>query len=212
MSSHHIVRDEQEPALVILSSKGLERELVGSLLEWSPTVIVIEEAAKVLMEWGIKIDVVLSPDPSSQLVREVMELQAPVKVISYSANEYPAHIALHFLNAKKYHAVNLVLGLQPDELPEHFHEMEPFLEKLNIVFFLDQFKGVMPKSEVFEKWVPAGQKFAIIPLNDSVTLDLSGFEENHAALAIKKKIELASKEGVVSFRTIEGRYFLFENL
>ena len=59
MSSHHIVRDEQEPALIILSLKSVESAILDELLEWSPTVILpdhlIEEAAVL----GFKFDVVI---------------------------------------------------------------------------------------------------------------------------------------------------------
>ena len=37
MSSHHIVRDDQEPALIITNGASCsEEELIGQLLEWSP--------------------------------------------------------------------------------------------------------------------------------------------------------------------------------
>ena len=40
MSSHHIVRDDQEPALIIANGASCSNELLGQLLEWSPIVIV----------------------------------------------------------------------------------------------------------------------------------------------------------------------------
>ena len=44
MSSHHIVRDDQEPALIIANGAACSSELVGQLLEWSPLVIVLVSA------------------------------------------------------------------------------------------------------------------------------------------------------------------------
>jgi thiamine pyrophosphokinase len=35
MSSHHIVRDDQEPALIIANGAACSAELLGQLLEWS---------------------------------------------------------------------------------------------------------------------------------------------------------------------------------
>ena len=44
MSSHHIVRDDQEPALIIANGASCSNELMGQLLEWSPLVIVLDSA------------------------------------------------------------------------------------------------------------------------------------------------------------------------
>jgi thiamine pyrophosphokinase len=56
-SSHHIVRDDQEPALIIASC--LRSELLGQLLEWSPLVIVLDSAMERVMKLDIKVDVLL---------------------------------------------------------------------------------------------------------------------------------------------------------
>jgi hypothetical protein len=39
MSSHHFVRDQQEPALLILALEAFTYDSLGELLEWVPTVI-----------------------------------------------------------------------------------------------------------------------------------------------------------------------------
>ncbi|MFD2144372.1 hypothetical protein [Mucilaginibacter antarcticus] len=39
MSSHHIVREKQEPALLVLGLDGFDEEQLGQLLEWSPTLM-----------------------------------------------------------------------------------------------------------------------------------------------------------------------------
>jgi thiamine pyrophosphokinase len=59
MSSHHIVREKQEPALLVLGMDNFSDELLGQLLEWSPTVIATEIMAEKLNANGIKIDCVI---------------------------------------------------------------------------------------------------------------------------------------------------------
>ena len=59
MSSHHIVRDDQEPALIIANGASCSEELMGQLLEWSPLVIVLDSAIERVLELGIKVDVLL---------------------------------------------------------------------------------------------------------------------------------------------------------
>ena len=56
MSSHHVVREKQEPALLVLGLDGFDDELLGQLLEWSPTVITTQQIAERLNAYGIKID------------------------------------------------------------------------------------------------------------------------------------------------------------
>jgi len=44
MSSHHIVREKQEPALIIANGEACSTELLNQLLEWSPFVVVLDGA------------------------------------------------------------------------------------------------------------------------------------------------------------------------
>ena len=59
MSSHHIVKDDQEPALIIANGASCATELMGQLLEWSPWVIVLDSAIERVLPLNIKVDVVL---------------------------------------------------------------------------------------------------------------------------------------------------------
>ena len=59
MSSHHIVRDDQEPALIIANGAACQPEFLGQLLEWSPLVVVLDAAMERVMELDIKVDVLL---------------------------------------------------------------------------------------------------------------------------------------------------------
>ena len=59
MSSHHIVRDDQEPALIIANGACCQPDLLGQLLEWSPLVVVLDSAIERVMELDIKVDVLL---------------------------------------------------------------------------------------------------------------------------------------------------------
>ena len=54
MSSHHIVKDDQEPALIIANGAACSQELLGQLLEWSPLVIVLDSAIERVLDLEIK--------------------------------------------------------------------------------------------------------------------------------------------------------------
>ena len=77
MSSHHIVRDDQEPALIIANGAACSEELIGQLLEWSPLVIVLDSAIKRVLELGIKVDVLLGDfdrDFNPEYYKDLMEI------------------------------------------------------------------------------------------------------------------------------------------
>lgn len=59
MSSHHIVREDQEPAVIVLTPELLLQEKYHQLLEWSPTIICDLSAAHALDSYGIKVDVIV---------------------------------------------------------------------------------------------------------------------------------------------------------
>ena len=59
MSSHHVVKEKQEPALIIANGAECEWDLMGQVLEWSPFIIVLDGAVKREMELGIHFDAVI---------------------------------------------------------------------------------------------------------------------------------------------------------
>jgi thiamine pyrophosphokinase len=88
LSSHHIVRDDQEPALIIANGSACNLELLGQL-EWSPLVIVLDWQWNV-MKLDIKVDVLLGDfdgdfDPSyykeKQYPLEIVHTQIKTKQI-----------------------------------------------------------------------------------------------------------------------------------
>src|ERR1700722_2163434 len=99
MSSHHIVREKQEPALLVLGLDDFPDELLGQLLEWSPTVIATADTAEILSSRQIKIDWIITSNPT-----EVS--QSDVKLVPVIEGN-PTVTALKFLADNKYPSVNI---------------------------------------------------------------------------------------------------------
>jgi thiamine pyrophosphokinase len=159
MSSHHIVREKQEPALLVLGMNNFEEELLGQLLEWSPTVITTPDTAEKLNSIGIKVDWIITNDA------EVIQ-QSDVKLIP-ATNNSPAVAAMKFLTANSYPAVNVIA----DELD--LGDFLPYADKINLVIFNAQQK-IYPVTSGFSKWKPAGEQIDI--LTQANTLKYSGLE------------------------------------
>ena len=79
MSSHHFVKEGQEPALFIL--EPISFQVASPLLEWAPLVLVSANALDDVLRWGIKIDVVLVEKSRVEtLTRNLLE-QVPIKIL-----------------------------------------------------------------------------------------------------------------------------------
>ena len=121
MSSHHIVREKQEPALLVLGLDDFPDEMLGQLLEWSPTVITTPQTAEKLVSFGIKIDWVISDGQDD-------ELQPDVKLMS-PGNGNLTDAALSYLADNEYPSVNVVT----DDLD--LDDYRYFTDRINLVIF-----------------------------------------------------------------------------
>jgi len=136
MSSHHIVKEKQEPALIVDDLNDMDSEHLGQLLEWSPTIIAHEQSAAQLEAHQIKVDL----------------------VFPLTDNEYFLKDALSYLVENTYPAVNILSSqIQPDFL-------YPFLSSLTIVLFQSGKKIYAVKSG-FSKWKTAGEYIDILSEN-----------------------------------------------
>ncbi|MBK7651966.1 MAG: hypothetical protein IPJ20_16275 [Flammeovirgaceae bacterium] len=97
MSSHHIVRENQEPALLIAHAHAISFEKVQELLEWMPTIVVVETEIETVLSWGIKIDIAVVSAAKLSTWSNRLADQTPVRIISYQPTEYPLISALNFL-------------------------------------------------------------------------------------------------------------------
>ena len=160
MSSHHIVRDNQEPALLILEANTVALEIVQELLEWSPSVIIDESQLDHVLSWGIKIDVILFQEKNKEMITEKVIEQFPVKLLGYQADENPLQVALHFLKAGNYPSVNIIAD-QPNVLDY----LISFQSEMDIVVIQDQIRWSLVRSGHFEKLVADNAMFFTLESN-----------------------------------------------
>ncbi|QKJ31402.1 thiamine pyrophosphokinase [Mucilaginibacter mali] len=147
MSSHHIVREKQEPALLIAGLDNFPDELLGQLLEWSPTVVVTADVAEKVQSQGIKIDWLVADEmPDLQ--------QSDIKQFPLAGN-HPLVAALDQLIAQGYPAINLV----SDELD--IEVLAPYFSQTDLVVFYDD-KKIVALHNGFSKWQPAGNRIEIL--------------------------------------------------
>ena len=187
MSSHHIVREKQEPALLVLGMDSFDDELLGQLLEWSPTVIATQHIAEKLNSYGIKIDWIITDGGE--------EIQSDVKILPVNNNSLQS--AMTFLTDNGYPSVNVITdGLNLDDY-------QPFVNKINLVIFYSDQK-IYPITSGFSKWKPAGDIIEILsPANDLQTTGLT---------ALSSKQFKTSGDGFFTIYFNNPHLFLAENL
>jgi len=147
MSSHHIVREKQEPALLVLGLQQFTDDELGQLLEWSPTLIASAAMAEQLTVYEIKLDYIVGAPAGD-------ELQSDVKIIEAPGQSWLV-AALQFLVAQGYPAVNIVTDVI--ELSVY----EQYAPQINLVVFCNRQK-IYPVRSGFTKWKPASEQLVLL--------------------------------------------------
>ncbi|MEQ8811917.1 MAG: hypothetical protein RIE59_22810 [Imperialibacter sp.] len=189
MSSHHIVRDEQEPALLVLNAAWLRNETLASLLEWSPTIVVAAGEVDVLDSLGIKPDVVVATHEEKTRHSAEWEGFAPLIILERTSEQSAAIAALHYLLVNRYKAVNIFAS--PFDLS--LSEFALFFANMDIVFYTETSRWLWLRSGQYNKWLPAGTRLIVRSLNELQEFTWSGFTTkpsnnplNKAALDVEK--------------------------
>ena len=166
MSSHHIVRDDQEPALIIANGASCEPELLGQLLEWSPLVVVLDSAIERVMPLDIKIDVLLG-DFDRDFDPEIYKTkQYPLEIVhTPDQNKTDLEKALDYLIERKIPSVNIVwaTGKRADHTITNLTNIVRYRDLIKIVI-LDDHSKIFLLPNKFEKWYTAGTPISLIPI------------------------------------------------
>lgn len=217
MSSHHIVRDDQEPALIIANGAACNPELLGQLLEWSPLVIVLDSAIERVIELGIKVDVLLGDFDGDFDPEYYKEKQYPLEIVhTPDQDKTDLEKAFDYLYERKIPAANVVwaTGRRADHTITNLTNIVRYRNKLKIVI-LDDHSKVFLLPRKFEKWYTANTPISLIPIghvsgihsenlfyplkDDSLTIGYRTGSSNHVA-----------QDGLVVIEHQEGDLLLME--
>lgn len=219
MSSHHIVRDDQEPALIIANGAACSRELLDQLLEWSPLVIVLDSAMERVLDLGIKVDVLLGDFDRGFDPEYYKEKQYPLEIIhTPDQNKTDLEKAFDYLVERGIPAANVVwaTGKRADHTITNITNLVRYRDKIKIVILDDHSKVfLLPKK--FQKWYPADTPISLIPVghvtgihsqnlfyplsDDSLTMGYRTGSSNHVA-----------QDGIVTIEHDEGDLLMMECL
>jgi thiamine pyrophosphokinase len=153
MSSHHFVREFQEPAVFFHSFRSEDMEKIGPLLEWAPYIIAEEQCMVLLQEYSVKVDALITFSEAT-------------------AGDYPMDPRIRTLHLEdKHHLKETLSGLLPSEsVGLHIIDTR---ETLSPTFVRDWPAGfallyhahvrwMRIKSSGYRKWWPKGTKIQLL--------------------------------------------------
>lgn len=217
MSSHHIVRDDQEPALIIANGASCSFDLLGQLLEWSPIVVVLDNAIERVLQLDIKIDVLLGDFDDDFNPEIYKEKQFPLEIV-HTPNQDKTDLekAFDYLIEKGHKAVNVVwaTGKRADHTITNITNIVSYRDKLKIVI-LDDHSKIFLLPNKFEKWYTKNTPISLIPIgkvsgittqnlfyplkNEELTIGYRTGSSNHV-----------TEDGIVKIEHSQGDLILME--
>ena len=217
MSSHHIVRDDQEPALIIANGASCSEELMGQLLEWSPLVIVLDSAIERVLELGIKVDVLLGDFDRGFNPEYYLEKQYPLEIV-HTPNQEKTDLekAFDYLIDKGHKAVNVIwaTGKRADHTITNITNIVAYRNQLKIVIIDDHSKVFLLPNK-YDKWYIANTTLSLIPIGtvSGITTKNLFYPLNNEELTIGYRTGSSNhvtQDGLVSIEHKEGDLLLME--
>lgn len=154
MSSHHFVKEGQEPALLVLDA--LPDDHLMSLLEWSPLVLVADSAISTVAMWGIRVDAVCVDGvaPIESVAYTAIPQVGPVSIVDCTAGLVPA--VLSFLRNHQQRALYVMTAK-----PEASFQLWEDAGAIQIALLNASMKWSLIAAGRFEKWLPEGAELTV---------------------------------------------------
>jgi thiamine pyrophosphokinase len=217
MSSHHIVRDDQEPALIIANGASCHEELLGQLLEWQPLVIVLDAAIERVLDLNIKVDVLLGDFDRGFDPNEILKSQFPIEIVHKpDQNKTDLEKAFDYLIERKIPAANVIwaTGKRADHTITNLTNIINYRNHLKIVIHDDHSK-IFLLPQKFQKWYPANTNISLIPIGivQGITTENLAYPLRNESLTMGYRTGSSNavlEDGLVTISHTEGDLLLME--
>ncbi|MBI1184494.1 thiamine diphosphokinase [bacterium] len=179
MSSHHIVKDFQEPALLIADGEMCSLALLESLLEWSPMVLALDNAFMKVASLGVKVDYWLGDfddvNPNEELEKWQQSHVQVVHTPDQNATDFEKGV--DFLMQKGVREVNVLwaTGKRFDHSLGNMSFLTKYHGKIKLVFYNDYSRMYM-LNHSFSKWYKKGQIISLMPLPFAKAVSTTGLK------------------------------------
>ncbi|MBM3918409.1 MAG: thiamine diphosphokinase [Sphingomonadales bacterium] len=170
MSSHHFVRELQEPALVVANGDACSHDLLTALLEWCPYLLALDGAYDRLRELNITVDAVLGDFDSTKAISSTglphtAEPGKPEILFRPDPNKTDLQKGLDFLIERGHPSAHIIWagGGRSDHFLAHFSVLAEYGDCITLNLIDDQSRTfLLPR--VFRKWYAAGTTLSLMPM------------------------------------------------
>jgi len=170
MSSHHFVKEGQEPPLIILAWNSKLAAIAFELLAWQPQLIVKADLVNQLVNEGLKPDHIIGNSSPE------FDFLHPITFIDPTINLFDKYTKSSFLiDLEKTEAITLV-------------------KKHDIIVYTSNFRVFSVNSSTFEKWMPVDK--SLFYFNDE-TQEITEAEKNKDgvfSLSFKSELTIILEE------------------
>ena len=178
MSSHHFVREGQEPALIIANGEVCSMDLLGQLLEWNPYVLVLDGAIQRVIDLNIRVDAVLGDfDSVAPGWKEHASLQGVRIVHAPEQDMTDLQKGIEFLIAEGQKAAHILwaTGRRSDHHFNNVATLPAFAGRIELAI-IDDHSRIYNLPRSFKKWYPKGTVISLIPVMEAAGIHTSNLE------------------------------------
>lgn len=212
MSSHHFVRDKQEPALIIANGESCSPSLLNELLEWNPFIIVLDGAIHRVLELGIKFDILLGDFDRAEIeFEQILKKQSHVKIIHAEDQEKTdLEKAIDYLIEETFSAVNIIwaTGKRADHTISNITNLCRYRTKITTCI-LDDYSVItlLPLSpQKFTKWYEKETPISLIPVGTATGISTKNLKYNLHNEELKSGYRSGNSNEVLETGLIEIEY------
>ncbi|MGY8982666.1 MAG: hypothetical protein ACKVJ9_09535 [Cytophagales bacterium] len=206
MSSHHFVKENQEPALIIDHLTAFPFSKLEDLLEWAPQVICLSDAVPEALMYQFKIDVIMGIDLD---VSTYTDFQDHIECISLTGNLWEGVIS--YLNKLKVPGAYFIT----DQAHAHqlINQMKPYAPYFDLQVISPEQRYILSRKKLWKKWISGSGRYTAASFDPSqrLTATLFGKPISHHDPLETLDI-LYEGEGFIEIKATECPYLISEPL
>jgi len=180
MSSHHVIKEDQEPALILANGEACSIGLLEQLLEWSPFVLVLDGALHRALDLKLKFNTVLGDLDSVQNIHENLKHYQPVELVhTPDQDKTDLEKGIEYLIDKGHSVVHLLwaTGKRLDHTMNNIVTIAKYADACTVVLFDDHTRAYCIPSG-FTKYFNRGTNISLFPMNNCENIHTSGLKYN----------------------------------
>ncbi|MEX0968662.1 MAG: thiamine diphosphokinase [Bacteroidia bacterium] len=202
MSSHHVVRDNQEFALIIADGEPCDMALMDELYAWSPYVVVLDGAYPSIQALNLNADVWLGDFDAIAPDGELPKADNVEVVRRWDQNKTDFEKGIEYCIEKGFTDIKIIwaTGWRPDHTLANITNLVKYRHQATLTI-LDNFARIYPLPNAFEKWYPKGKVLSLFPIGEASGIVTQGlkYELNNENLKLADRIGSSNEAAMDGF-------------